>query len=180
MLGLLCGGLLLVGVGAGVAFAEYSSFTYGGQRRLDQFAERSQTLAVPLLAEGETFIESRIVGGYMGSQLKELGRIEASEAVPAGTVELQFRYKSAGTVVDCWLHDEENSREIELYWTGEDREVEMLMTLKDLILEDLHNRQLSDYQLDPILTEAVVLVNPADADRVFLMNPAGVDRGSLG
>ena len=27
MLGLLCGGLLLLGIGAGVSFAEYSGFT---------------------------------------------------------------------------------------------------------------------------------------------------------
>ena len=36
LLGVFCGGILLCGIGAGVAFTEFSSLTYGGEKLLGE------------------------------------------------------------------------------------------------------------------------------------------------
>lgn len=165
MLGLLCGGLLIMGIGAGVAFAEFSEFTYGGQRTLNQAAEQTQTLTVPLLAEGTTYIQ--FAGGYYAVPLWEAGQIETRESVEAGTAEISLRSKGVDVKTSYWYEDAEDSRDICIYGGGYGREVGLFMAYKEQILEDLLNRRLSDY-IPVELTEVVVYVNPADADHVVL------------
>lgn len=166
MLGLLCGGLLLMGIGAGVAFAEFSSFTYGGQEEVGPVWEQSQTLVVPLLTKGTASIGSTY--SSLAMQLRKLGRIETSESVKAGTAEISLRFKSGDVNIDYWLEDVETNRAIQLYWTGSGRDVRLFMAYKDRILEDLRNRQFSDYYISNELTDAVIFVNPADVERVVL------------
>lgn len=165
MLGVLCAGLLLIGVGAGVAFAEFSDFTYGGQRTLNQAAEQSQTLTVPLSAEGTTYIQAAV--GPYDVPLREAGRIETRESVETGTAEISLRSRGVDVKTSYWYEDAEDSRDISVYWKEHGREVALFMAYKDQLLEDLMNRRLSDH-IPVELTEMVVYVNPADADRVVL------------
>lgn len=165
MLGVLCAGLLLIGVGAGVAFAEFSDFTYGGQRTLNQAAEQTQTLTVPLPAEGATYIQAAV--GPYAVPLWEAGRIETRESVETGTAEISLRFKGVDVKPSYWYEDAEGSQEINIYWKDHGREAALFMAYKDQLLEDLMNRRLSDY-IPVELTEMVVYVNPADADRVVL------------
>lgn len=165
MLGVLCAGLLLIGIGAGVAFAEFSDFTYGGQRTLNQAAEQFQTLTVPLPAEGTTYI--RCAAGPYAVPLGEAGQIETKESVETGTAEVSLRSRGVDVNASYWFEDAEGSQEINIYWRDHGREVALFMAYKDQLLEDLINRRLSDY-IPVELTEMVVYVNPADADRVVL------------
>ena len=48
LLGVLCAGLLVCGIGTGVTLAEVSTFSYGGQQLLESAQNRTQSLTVTL------------------------------------------------------------------------------------------------------------------------------------
>ena len=84
-LGLLCGGLLLTGIGVGVQLVEASSLSYGGVQ-LVEGAPQSSHIVVEL---GDTTGPISIFShdGEFSSQLRALGRIEVRDPVTPGTVE---------------------------------------------------------------------------------------------
>lgn len=164
MLGVFCAGLLMIGIGAGVAFAEYSSFTYAGQRVPERAREQSQSFTVAVDPEAN-WIE--ISGRSPGlEQLMEAARIEVSEDLEPGTVRLDFQYRSMGPQIRVSWDQSPLGNTIRLYWTG-GSDMDMLMSYKDQILEDIRNHQLGDYVAIQ-LTEAVITVNPADAEKIVL------------
>lgn len=162
MLGVLCAGLLMMGIGAGVAFAEYSSFTYAGVRVPDQAQTQEQSFTAVLDPEAK---QLRIYGGgsYLSDQLLELARLEVNGDLEPGTVRLDLRYRSVGPRIHAsWAEGDA----VRLYWSG-GYDMELLMSCKDQLLEDIRSRQIGDYV--PVqLTEAVITVNPADAEKVTL------------
>ncbi len=165
MLGLLCGGLLLVGIGAGVTFAEVSSFSYGGEKPLDSAHTQSQRFEVPLEEKWERFYISTD-----GLQLSEPARIETSEDVEPGTIRIDLLYQTAGPQVAyySWEEKSANSKKtyMNLYWTGRD-ELSLLLACKDQLLTDIRDRKISDY-IAMWMINVVITVNPADAERVVL------------
>lgn len=164
MLGLLCGGLLLVGIGAGVTFAEVSSFSYGGEKPLDSAQTQSKRFEVSLEEKWERFYISTDA-----LQLSEPARIETSEDVEPGAVRIDLHYQTAGPHVSYYSREEKNTSTkayMNLYWTGGD-ELSLLLACKDQLLTDIRDRKISDY-IAMWMTDVVITVNPADAERVVL------------
>ena len=168
-LGLLCGGLLLTGIGVGVQLVEASSLSYGGVQ-LVEGAPQSSHIVVEL---GDTTGPISIFShdGEFSSQLRALGRIEGRDTVTPGTVELDLRYEGAnmtpGYWTDDWTDDSgSNGRDICLYWQSRS-DLALLLACKDQLLADLKSGRVSDYTCWQ-LTEAVVSVHPDDAQRVHL------------
>lgn len=164
MLGVLFAGLLTVGIGAGVAFAEYSSFTYAGQRVPGQAQTQSQSFTAAVDPEAERITISGYGSGL--HRLSEMAKIEVSEDLEPGTVQLDLRYQSIGYKIRGDWDASSQGNTIRLYWTG-GSDVDMLMAYKDQILEDIRSRQLGDYTAI-LLEEAVITVNPADAGKILL------------
>lgn len=164
MLGLLCGGLLLIGIGAGVAFAEYSSFTYAGQRVPEQAQAQTQSFTAKVDQGAEQIVISGNSSGIY--PLEETARIEVSEDLEPGTVQLDLQYQSIGPKIRASWDQSDPASMIRLYWTGGD-DIALLMSYKDQILEDIRGRQVGDY-VAALLTEAVITVNPADEAKIVL------------
>lgn len=165
MLGLLCGGLLMVGVGAGVTFAEVSAFSYTGQQKLpDQAQAQSKSFEVSLEEGWERLYISSY--GDLLLQLSETARIETSEDVEPGSVRIDLDYQTVGPQVSYSWEEEGTNAYIHLYWTGGGG-MPLLLACKDQLLTDIQNRKISDY-IAVQMTEAVITVNPADAERVVL------------
>lgn len=163
---LLCGGLLLAGIGAGVQLVEASALTYGGEKLVQNNAQ-SVHMVVDLNPESE---QVRILSHSerLSEQLRKLGRIETRDTVTPGTVELDFRYEGSEVTISYWsdFDDSETTQWVNLYW-GTRSELSALLACKDAVLEDLKQGQISDYVLWN-LTEAVITVHPDDAARVSL------------
>lgn len=190
--GLLCGGLLLIGAGAGVMMAELSAFSYGGTAPLEAAEVRQRQLTLTLdeflgpdgqdhqgfTAPSETPPDDQAEpelrepftvtvtsnNSELRDQLMEVGRVESSEAVPSGTLVLSLTYDSAGPDLNYWTDWSSENLTVQLYWYN-DQELATLLRLKDQLLADLRNRQVRDYEAIR-LTGAVVTVNPADLWRV--------------
>lgn len=167
LLGIFCAGLLLGGIGAGVAFSTFSSFTYAGKQVIDGAEVRSQRLEVPLESDaGPVRLNDYFGGGSL--RLRDVGRIEVSEAVPAGTLLWEMTYETAGPEISVWtdFYPEENQEWVHLSWSG-GNDLALLLACKNQVLSDIRAHRIGEY-LPARLGEAVISVNPADADRVSL------------
>ena len=166
MLCLLCGGLLLIGVGVGIGLIEYAGFSYAGQRLPEQAQNRTQTLTVELNTEDfEVCISSW--GGALYEQLRETARIQTSPEVEPNTARFDLGYDTVGptiAVTGFMGVAEYPQQDIVLGWSSRS-DLAVLMACKDQILDDLKNRRVGDY-ITARLTAAVITVNPADAARV--------------
>jgi hypothetical protein len=164
MLGILCAGLLLGGIGAGVTFAEYSSFTYAGEQLMAEAESRSQSFTLNLRPAGPTVLDGYLYGSALS--LQEMARLEVREDVAPGTLCWDMRYETAGptAAVSSSLHD--GTQYLYLTW-NHFSDLQLLLACKDQALSDIRSHRLGRYV--PVqLTEVVIGVNPVDADRVSL------------
>lgn len=164
MLGLLCGGLLTVGIGVGVTFAEVSSFSYAGEKLLGRAQAQSKSFEVSL-EEGRERLYISSYGDLL-LQLSETARIETSEDVEPSSVRIDLDYQTVGPQVFYSWEEEGANAFIHLYWTGRGG-MPLLLACKDQLLADIQDRKISNY-IPVRMTEAVITVNPADAERVVL------------
>ena len=150
LIGTFLGGILLGGIGTGMAFAEYSTFSYAGEKRIGD-----QNLVTRELdfsfdpADGRI----RIPGGYWEQRLVE--GIETDESVPEGTVRFVVTYneKQVAPYLEFW---EEESEELE----PDESETEELETVA------LEPAGLEPEESEPEKTE------PAEAVSVETADPA--------
>ena len=97
LLGVLCAGLLVCGIGTGVTLAEVSTFSYGGQQLLESAQSRTQSLTVTLdLPECTVYLEDVPYGWGSDNRLRDVSRLEISSDIPAGTLRPDATYDSAG------------------------------------------------------------------------------------
>lgn len=169
LLGILCSGLLLCGIGAGVTLAEVSSFSYSGRQLIQPMENRTQTLTVSLeSADGIIWVQNYLDVYDSDVRLEDVCRLESSDTVAPGTLELEASYDTAGPEISIWNDycPEENLELLHLGWNSGD-ELAMLLSCKDQILSDIRNHQLGTY-LPVQVNEIVITVNPADAGRILL------------
>ena len=169
LLGVLCAGLLVCGIGTGVTLTEVSAFSYGGQQLLESAQLRTQSLTVTLdLPESTVYLEDLLYSWGSDVRLMDVSRLEISDDVPAGTLRLDATYDSAGPELAVWNESwaEGNQEWVHLSWQAAD-DLALLFSCKDQLLSDLRAHRLNSY-VPAELREMVVTVNPADADRIVL------------
>lgn len=165
MLGVLCAGLLMMGIGAGVAFAEYSSFTYAGQRVPERAQLQSESFTAVVDPEADKIAIASYGAGLR--QLAENARVEVSEELEPGTVQIDFQYRSVASKIRADWDRLPLGNTIRVHWYNTGSDMDLLLTYKDQILEDIRARQLGDYGAIQLI-EAVITVNPADAGKIIL------------
>lgn len=170
LLGVLCAGLLVCGIGTGVTLAEVSTFSYGGQQLLESAQNRTQSLTVTLdLPESTVYLEDVLYGWGSDNRLMDVSRLEVSSDIPAGTLRLDATYDSAGPELAVWTDSwaEGNQEWVHVSWQAAD-DLALLFSCKGQLLSDLRDRRVTSY-VPAELREMVITVNPADADRISLL-----------
>lgn len=177
MAGLLCAGLLFVGIGVGVGFGEFSKFTYAGHTTLDGMVPRTYSEQLPL-EEGETLHISprHEFYGYWGAYPEEPNegvQIKTDISIPNGQVKVDVEYRSVYSGIQVSRYYIGNGttnldRQLNIYTSPYYASpLAIIMAYKDQALEDIRQHKLGDY--DEVLVDQVVItINPADADRVVL------------
>lgn len=169
LLGVLCAGLLVCGIGTGVTLAEVSSFSYSGRQLIQPAESRTQTFTLSLEASDSTVQLQNYLDVYDSDvRLEDVCRLESSGAATPGTLELEVSYDTAGPEISAWndYWPEENLELLHLGWHSGD-ELAMLLSCKDQVLSDIRNHQLGTY-LPVQVNEIIITVNPADAGRILL------------
>ncbi len=168
MLGVLCAGLLLIGIGAGVLGVEFAQFTYGGTRfpeeEMDRKVESFQ------MNPGSTPVWINSYMPYPNYDLESVAKIQVSEDVKPGMLQVEVSYQKAPGM-DIWVSSDMTGDLGSI--TIRQSKVSPVATLlccKDWLLEDLRNRVWCEYA--PLRINAVeITVNPVDQERVRLTPP---------
>lgn len=184
--GMLIIGTLVAGIGSGVAFAEYSTFEYGGETLLEGSSRFSKTLEyrVPAKNIDTAQTEEPAEAGNMASEQKQVLNISTDyylyavtedSSIPKNTVRFTVSYLTDETdvkpeVIENGSEETNGERYIYLDCDYEYNDLHDIMRAKDLILSDLKNHKISDYQVDRV-EKIEISINPK-AD--FTMNINGM------
>lgn len=168
MAGLLCGGMLIIGIGTGIGFGEVSQFSYAGSQMVGDNTSKSFSSEVELFhPKGQVYLHVPYL-----DELSETPRIVVSETVAPGTVHVDATYLSSISVPQIYHNnyysDTDEVAEESLYLSSSASPVALLFSYKDAVLKDLKAHQLGDYR-EFAYTDLVLTVNPADKDRIVLM-----------
>lgn len=163
LLGVFLMGILLVGIGTGIAFGEYSSFSYVGETVIGQDgASEVETLECSIsLGEKKTRILDYAMHDDSCSLVED-------KTLKDGQVRIEVVYNPDYVVphIDYTRNDPsmyEDEYEYEDTYNGEicvyaDRtmgEFEVFMKYKDKLLNDLKNKMIGSYYLDAIASVTV-------------------------
>lgn len=166
LFGCLLGGILVAGLGTGIAVAEYMNFEYD-----DSFISEQGELSVDEftyeMADGE-----RVVC--------EASSLTYDESVPIGTVLLKAEYcpqhvEVGYTTADVTYFNEDArlqgwsfATELHVYPIYAVDSLELFMQHKDTVLEGLKEGRLVRYDTADYAFNVALVANPADKQRVFL------------
>lgn len=169
-----CCGVFLGGLGTGIAFAEFSSFEYVGEKTVGEIAMTIHDFDYTFEPQEDKKLEIR--NHYYRSDDFIEDKIVLDETVPENTVRFKVTYnkKTIAPYLNVseeieYLEDgeEEIQPYVALHYSYIQDEFEAFMSVKDQLLNDLKNRKVSSY--DTVTVKSVkVLVNPASADHVYM------------
>lgn len=167
MVGLLCAGMLMVGIGFGVGFGDLLNFSYGGSVMLSDSTEKDFTSDIELYdPEGKGNVYLSIDDG----QDHSADCLVIDEKVKPGTVHIQARYRSVVSGLQVyhneWTYQEQDPDEvIILQW--DDSPVASFFAYLDDVVEDLKQGRLGEYR-EHELSDLIIKVNPADQHRIVM------------
>ena len=163
MLGLLASGLLLMGIGVGLGFAEFADFGYAGATYVGtEHVEKPVVLELP--EEGRLDISFHVYGGteveptFVEDESQEPGKVHIT-------------VKTIGVDMDVWIGNiyepDDGTGKYMTMGCSTRSSMEALMLVKDHVLRDIRDHQIGSYYTEKL--EAVtVRLNPADVGRVEL------------
>ena len=150
-----------MGIGAGVAFWEYSSFQYEGERMLGQTETKTKVLEYEIpKGTGKKEILLR------QCQEQEHTLIEDKKA-PENVIQYEVTYNPEYIEPRLYFSDGVEGYKGELYLSGNNMkgECEFLLENKDQILNDLKNKKIATYKYERI-TKVKIRINPKTMKKV--------------
>lgn len=162
--GIFCIGILLGGIGTGIALLEFSSFAYEAVPAPEEDFKKETFYYTIMPEEGERIRLRKYFGGAV-SQLKE------QEDIPVNSVEITVVYNSKLCGIRSEKEKDEESGEtwIAIYINHIRSDMELFMKHKDEFLNGLKNRELRDYQ-EEYVRSVEYRINPADSQRFQIIN----------
>lgn len=166
-------GVLLCGLGTGVALAEYSSFEYLGQKEMGGEEVVTDTFQETLY-RGRNGDEKVYVHAY-GSGEEEM-TLETSKKVPKDQIQFVVEY-NPNNVQNIHIAREDSAEYDEFpeetgyvsyyltYYMSDHDSFDMMMSYKDEILENLKEKRFYEYDYKTIQSVRVV-VHPSNKDVV--------------
>ena len=158
LLGIFLTGILLMGIGAGIAFGEYSEFTYGGEMIVGNEKGEVQTEEYIIsLGDKKTRIvnyASKTMDVVEDKQLKD-GQVRV-EVISNPDYVKSYHYYEDYENTDYspeYISDYEGEIQVHLGRTIGD--FELMMKYKDDFLENLKNSKIKSYYLDAVKSVTV-------------------------
>lgn len=156
-----CIGVFLCGIGAGVAFTEFSALTYGGKQIIGTADVRTENFDTTFESgEDECSVYCPYARQY---------DIQVDNSVPKNTVRFCVTYNAA--CIEPHVSWNEDRKEIVFssYWIDEEGDMPIIMEAKDIFLQNLKEGKLVSFDR-PQLDKVTILVNEASKDDVRLMD----------
>lgn len=170
-IGIFCSGVLLTGIGAGVAFGEFSSLAYGGTEVVGETNMVTRDISREIDPEQGVWN----IDGYWDTAPE----MEADESIPENTVLFRITYNQAmveprieETVqedeyydndVDTWRQTRTPALELHCYWENTDEsDFQNLMEAKDKVLAGLKRGELISVVGAPHIEQVQIFYNPVN------------------
>ncbi|MBR3690316.1 MAG: hypothetical protein IKL97_04375 [Eggerthellaceae bacterium] len=146
------GGILVVGLGSGIAFAEYMSFEYDDSSLAANSTHETEEFTYEMAADERVYAPA--------------GKTTIDKDIPVGTVMISVEYDPYTMEVERNFGTAYDATHIEVLCVNVVDGFERFMQNKDILLQGLKDGKIvaipGDYYF-----EVSVAVNPADQDRVF-------------
>lgn len=181
MTALFAGGLLLIGIGGGISFAEYTSFSYGGEKMMGDGQmtvsriEQERTEGIPFqivyynemdIVEDENLPDDKLVfeftynPEYTEPQVKMY--VEETDEIPEGT-----SYNDLADGEEKEENKEKNNRKESFHiWKNSKNGIGMMCRVKDEVLKAVKERKIYDYDTDFVEKITVYMSPEAKSDMV--------------
>ena len=173
-------GILLCGLGCGIAFAQYSGFDYAGEKRIGDENLKTETVEKDIDSDGTIEI---MYPGYRSDV-----SVVADENVPIDKINFDVTYNTNEidlriskyndvytTYTDDYYDDDGNlidgneveKKEIKFVFGThkDDRDIDTMFKIKDELLKDIKNKKIGNYYV-PGFESIVIRINPSNYDRV--------------
>ena len=158
LLGVFLAGILLMGIGAGVAFGEYSAFTYGGEVVLGTENTEVETMECVIAMKEEKII----IANYTS---KDVNLVE-DKTLKDGQVRVEVianpKYISSYMYFEKYDKKDGDTQyisgydgEIQIHTGRKIGDFELFMELKDDILHNLKNSVIKNYYLEAVKSVTV-------------------------
>lgn len=154
MIAIFLGGVFLAGLGTGLAFSEFSSFTYGGETVIGETEMKTENFDYAFELEDDEKLQVYNYGAYKLSE----SDIVTTPSVPENTVRFLITYNAMAVKPHLEYSEENRFIASSYYYINDD--LRTFMTCKDQILKDIKNKKIGSYTTRTI-DEIKVLVNPA-------------------
>lgn len=154
-----CIGVLLCGLGSGIALTEFSTLSYGGKQVLGEPDMRTENFDVEFEPGEET---REIVGGWRNGC-----SVVTDESVPENTVRFCVTYNA--DVITPYAYWDKESEQIycSYFWHDMYDEMAYMMEAKDAVLQNLKEGKLVSFYV-PDFEEMTILVNPDSMSDVWV------------
>ena len=181
LLGALFTGLLMSGLGAGIAITDFSEFTYGGKINIFEENVVTETFSVNVSPENSDYILVNVPYSYSLNENDSMF-FSMDETLPDNTIEMELSY-----VPDLYqplnlftnIFKDSNFSPVEIVGEGEiivenynensdktinsvsvaekytNDDIQIFMLLKDSVLKDIKNKKVYEYDIMGV-TKAVV------------------------
>lgn len=161
LIAVFCLGVLLCGIGSGIAFTEFSGLSYGGRQILGEPDMRTENFDVE-------FKEGKTLKGIVGLR-RQQSSFQTDGSVPENTVRFCVTY-NAEVVTMPYAYWDENSDQIMLscYWHGPDDEVAYMMEATDVFLHNLKEGKLVSFDVPYDIEEVTISVNPKTVESIWM------------
>ena len=161
LLGIFCVGVLLCGLGTGVAFTEFSKLTYGEKQTVGKTDIRTEMFDVEFEAGEEV---QNITCWYS----RKPDEVLPDKNVPLNTVRFCVTYNAQRVEPYAYWDEEDGRIALSCYWNDTEDEVELMMEAKDLVLQNLREGKIISFDVVDV-EEVTILVNPASVEDVRLI-----------
>jgi hypothetical protein len=163
-------GALLVGIGSGVAFAEYSSFEYIGNKGLDGIRKVDKEIVYNVEKEDLVKEEDKEILWIDFADTLSQGykcEIVEDESVQKNTLKIVGEYYAYTDTVYQWVHNtkyvfEDKSKIpcLQLGFNYYNTDKDVWFEMKDEVLKDFKNRKIANYKEDSRIEKITIFVNP--------------------
>ncbi len=172
LFGLFAGGVLLTGIGTGIALVEYSTLNYGGHKIIGDDYLVTNTFTYEI---DENYSESVILEGFDYNVSRVTEFIENSD-IPKNEIQYEVTYNTNKVRPYIWSNEStdvvQNKNESLRIGLGMEyfrNEFADFMESKDLILSELKNHTISSYEMTYV-TKVVINVNPEMMESIKKVN----------
>lgn len=161
LLGMLGAGVLLAGIGAGIAFGEYSSLEYTGEHSVgeEQMEVQKGEISLEKLSE-----EVCIANGYVSEKIV----LNTDASLPKEKLQYEVLYNAA-QVSGIEVTDRVEDGYIDFYpqWQQRNSDFAMFMEVKDELLKDLKQSKIGDYTVKDV-EKITLTVNPEMREKILV------------